>query len=178
MARIWRFGADVNTDQIVPGRYAPYMTSEAELPTFAFIEARPEFAKAVRPGDIVVGGRNFGCGSSRPAHAALKALGIGAVVAESFGRLFFRSSISDCLLVTACPGIVDFVDTGERIEEFFARIHMHDANTEIVGECAQHLCCFLFTQQAVVDEHAYELITDRTMQQSCRNRRIDAAGKT
>jgi 3-isopropylmalate/(R)-2-methylmalate dehydratase small subunit len=76
----------------------------------------PGFAAGVRPGDIVVAGKNFGCGSSRPAHAALKALGIGAVVAESFGRLFFRSSISDSLLVTVCPGIVDFVDTGERIE--------------------------------------------------------------
>jgi methanogen homoaconitase small subunit len=53
MTRVWRFGADVNTDQIVPGRFAPYMTSEAELSQYAFIEARPEFAKEVRAGPAV-----------------------------------------------------------------------------------------------------------------------------
>lgn len=95
MARIWRFGADVNTDQIVPGRYAPYMTSEAELPTFAFIEARPEFARTMRPGDIIVAGRNFGCGSSREyAPLALKLLGVGAIIAPSFARIFFRNALN------------------------------------------------------------------------------------
>ena len=53
MARIWKFGTDVNTDQIVPGRYAPYMTSEAELRKYPFIEARPDFAPNVKPGDII-----------------------------------------------------------------------------------------------------------------------------
>ena len=95
MARIWRFGEDVNTDQIVPGRYAPYMTSEAELPTFAFIEARPEFAKTVQPGDIIVAGRNFGCGSSREyAPLALKLNGLGAIIAPSFARIFFRNALN------------------------------------------------------------------------------------
>lgn len=95
MARIWRFGEDVNTDQIVPGRYAPYMTSEAELPTFAFIEARPEFAKMVRSGDIIVAGRNFGCGSSREyAPLALKLNGLGAIIAPSFARIFFRNALN------------------------------------------------------------------------------------
>ena len=95
MATIWRFGEDVNTDQIVPGRYAPYMTSEAELPTFAFIEARPEFAKTVRPGDIIVAGRNFGCGSSREyAPLALKLNGLGAIIAPSFARIFFRNALN------------------------------------------------------------------------------------
>ena len=63
--RVWRFGEDVNTDQIVPGRFAPYVTSEAELAKAPFVEARPEFAGEVRPGDLLVAGRNFGCGSSR-----------------------------------------------------------------------------------------------------------------
>ena len=95
MATIWRFGANVNTDQIVPGRYAPYMTSETELPTFAFIEARPEFARTVRPGDIIVAGRNFGCGSSREyAPLALKLLGLGAIIAPSFARIFFRNALN------------------------------------------------------------------------------------
>ncbi len=95
MARIWRFGEDVNTDQIVPGRYAPYMTSEAQLPTFAFIEARPEYAKTVQRGDIIVAGRNFGCGSSREyAPLALKLNGLGAIIAPSFARIFFRNALN------------------------------------------------------------------------------------
>ena len=95
MARIWRFGRDVNTDQIVPGRYAPYMTSEKELPTFAFVEARPDFAKTVQPGDIIVASQNFGCGSSREyAPLALKLNGIGAIIAPSFARIFYRNALN------------------------------------------------------------------------------------
>ncbi|MHB0877176.1 MAG: LeuD/DmdB family oxidoreductase small subunit [Anaerolineae bacterium] len=95
MARIWKFGDDVDTDQIVPGRYSPYMTSEAELPKYAFIEFRPEFAGKVRPGDIIVAEDNFGCGSSREyAPLALKRCGIAAIVANSFARIFFRNAIN------------------------------------------------------------------------------------
>ncbi len=95
MARVWRFGADVNTDQIVPGRFAPYVTSEAELRKYPFIEARPEFASTVQPGDIIVAGRNFGCGSSREyAPQALKLVGIGAIIAPSFARIFFRNGLN------------------------------------------------------------------------------------
>jgi len=95
MSRVWKFGDDVDTDQIVPGRYSPYMTSEAELPKYAFIEFRPEFAKEVRPGDIIVAGNNFGCGSSREyAPLALKKCGIAAIIANSFARIFFRNAIN------------------------------------------------------------------------------------
>lgn len=95
MARVWVFGEDVDTDQIVPGRYAPYMTSEEELPRHAFIEARPEFAGQVQPGDIIVAGRNFGCGSSREyAPKALKLCGVGAIIAPSFARIFFRNALN------------------------------------------------------------------------------------
>ena len=93
--RVWRFGEDVNTDQIVPGRYAPYMTSEAELARYPFIEARPEFAKELVPGDILVAGRNFGCGSSREyAPLALRLVGVGAIVAPSFARIFMRNALN------------------------------------------------------------------------------------
>ncbi|MBC7243054.1 MAG: 3-isopropylmalate dehydratase small subunit [Anaerolineae bacterium] len=95
MARVWLFGEDVDTDQIVPGRYAPYMTSEEELPKHAFIEARPEFAREVRPGDIIVAGANFGCGSSREyAPKALKLCGVGAIIAPGFARIFFRNALN------------------------------------------------------------------------------------
>lgn len=95
MARVWLFGDNVDTDQIVPGRYAPYMTSEAELGKYPFIEARPEFAKQVRPGDIIVAGANFGCGSSREyAPRALHVVGIAAVIAPSFARIFYRNTLN------------------------------------------------------------------------------------
>ncbi len=95
MARIWLFGDSVDTDQILPGRYAPYMTSEAELVKYPFIEARPEFAQEVKPGDIIVAGQNFGCGSSREyAPRALKAVGIAAIIAPGFSRIFYRNAIN------------------------------------------------------------------------------------
>ncbi len=95
MARVWTFGTDVNTDQIIPGRYAPYMTSEAELKKYPFIEARPEFPETVRPGDIIIAGRNFGCGSSREyAPQSLRLVEIGAIVAPSFARIFYRNALN------------------------------------------------------------------------------------
>jgi methanogen homoaconitase small subunit len=95
MARIWLFGDNVDTDQILPGRYAPYMTSEAELGKYPFIEARPEFAGQVRPGDVIVAGPNFGCGSSREyAPRALKVVGIAALIAPSFARIFYRNALT------------------------------------------------------------------------------------
>ena len=95
MSRVWVFGADVDTDQIIPGRYSPYMTSEDSLARYAFIEHRPDFAAQVRPGDILVAGKNFGCGSSREyAPRALQKSGIVAIIAPSFARIFFRNAIN------------------------------------------------------------------------------------
>lgn len=96
MARVWIFGTDVNTDQIVPGRYAPYMLkNEADLRKYPFVEARPDFAPSVQPGDLIVAGRNFGCGSSREyAPLALKMVGIGAIVAPLFARIFYRNALN------------------------------------------------------------------------------------
>jgi len=95
MARVWLFGDSVDTDQILPGRYAPYMTSEADLGKYPFIEARPEFAQQVQAGDIIVAGSNFGCGSSREyAPRSLQVVGIAAVIAPSFSRIFFRNALN------------------------------------------------------------------------------------
>ncbi len=95
MNRIWLFGSAIDTDQIIPGRYSPYMTSEDELARYAFIERRPDFAPNVRPGDIIVAGKNFGCGSSREyAPRALQKCGIAAIIAPSFARIFFRNAIN------------------------------------------------------------------------------------
>ncbi|MGC9469014.1 MAG: homoaconitate hydratase [Anaerolineae bacterium] len=95
MNRIWLFGDAIDTDQIIPGRYSPYMTSEEDLAQYAFIERRPDFAPNVRAGDVIVAGRNFGCGSSREyAPRALKKCGIAGIIAPSFARIFFRNAIN------------------------------------------------------------------------------------
>ena len=95
MNRAWLFGQDIDTDQIIPGRYSPYMTSEDDLAKYAFIENRPDFAPHVQPGDVIIAGKNFGCGSSREyAPRALFKCGIVAIIAPSFARIFFRNAIN------------------------------------------------------------------------------------
>src|SRR5207237_4600015 len=93
MGRVFKFGDAISTDAIIPGRYN-VTTDAAALGRACFIEARPEFAASVQPGDVIVAGRNFGCGSSREhAPMAIKADGIQAVVARSFARIFYRNAI-------------------------------------------------------------------------------------
>lgn len=93
MPRLWRFGDNIDTDQIVPGRYAPYMTADNEMQKYAFIERRPEFAQEVQEGDIIVAGRNFGCGSSREyATLALRRSPIAGIIAQGFARIFYRNA--------------------------------------------------------------------------------------
>ena len=113
--RAWKFGDNINTDLITPGRYN-VTTDKTRLGEIAFIEYRPEFAKEVREGDLIVGGMNFGCGSSREhSPIALKAAGIKAVVAKSFGRIFFRNSVNIGLPIFVCQG-VDGIDDGDDVE--------------------------------------------------------------
>jgi methanogen homoaconitase small subunit len=116
MPRAWVFGDDLDTDQIVPGRYAPFMVGQDKFHTYAFCDARPGFAKDVRPGDILVGGTNFGCGSSREyAVAALKKLGVGAVVAKSFARIFFRNCINLGIPAIESADAVEIVRDGDLV---------------------------------------------------------------
>jgi len=92
--RAWVFGDNVDTDQVIPAEHLVTMDT-AELARHAFEKAMPEFASQVRPGDVVVAGSNFGCGSSREhAPRALMGAGISCVVAKSFARIFFRNSIN------------------------------------------------------------------------------------
>ena len=116
MARAWVFGDDLDTDQMVPGRYAPFMVGQDKFQNYAFYDARPGFAKDVRPGDILVGGENFGCGSSREyAVAALKKLGIGGVVAKNFARIFFRNCINLGIPVVESPDAVALARDGDQV---------------------------------------------------------------
>lgn len=113
--RVWRFGNDVNTDLIIPGRYN-ITTDPVELGKAAFIENRPDFTGNVKPGDVIVAGRNFGCGSSREhAPIAIKAAGVSVVLAESFARIFLRNAINIGLPVMVCPSLGD-VEDGDDIE--------------------------------------------------------------
>ena len=116
MSRVWRFGSDCDTDQIVPGRYAPYMRPNEDVGDAAFIEVRPEFAKTAKPGDIIVAGLNFGCGSSREyAVTALKRRQVGAIIALSYARIFFRNSINLGIPLFESPEIVEAVQDGEEV---------------------------------------------------------------
>lgn len=92
--KAWKFGENVDTDQIIPAEYL-VTADPKQLALHAFEKVRPEFSALVRPGDIIVAGRNFGCGSSRE-HAPLALLGAGikCVIAKSFARIFFRNSIN------------------------------------------------------------------------------------
>ena len=118
MARVWKFGSDVDTDQIVPGRYAPYMLkSGQDVKDFAFIEARPEFAREAEPGDILIAGENFGCGSSREyAPEALRRRQIGAIVAAGFARIFFRNAINLGIPVYESADISEQLTDGEIVD--------------------------------------------------------------
>ena len=114
--KAWKFGNNIETDQIYPGIYAEQTEMEDIKKHALSGSAEPKFADEVQPGDIVVAGTNFGCGSSRE-HAAmtLKGAGVGAVLAESFGRIFFRNAINLGLPVIVCPGISKCAQKGDEI---------------------------------------------------------------
>ncbi|MCU0860974.1 MAG: 3-isopropylmalate dehydratase small subunit [Methanomassiliicoccales archaeon] len=113
--RAWRFGDHINTDLIIPGRYLDD-PSPSNLAAHAMEDADPTFPRQVRQGDVIVAGRNFGCGSSREqAPVALKSAGVSAVVAGSFARIFYRNCINVGLPVIICPEAGSMVRTWDVI---------------------------------------------------------------
>lgn len=117
MARVWKFGSDVDTDQIVPGRFAPYMRPDADVGDAAFIEARPDFNLGALPDDIIVAVDNFGCGSSREyAVEALLRRKVGAIIANSFARIFFRNALNLGIPLFTAPEIVASLQEGDQVE--------------------------------------------------------------
>jgi len=114
--KVWRYGDDINTDYIIPGRYME-LTDPKEMAEKVFEEYDPSFREGVQPGDILVGGNNFGCGSSREhAPIAIKGNGISIVLAESFARIFYRNAINIGLPALECPGIYNAVIKGDLLE--------------------------------------------------------------
>ncbi len=115
--RVWKYGDSVNTDVIFPGRYTYKMMEPAEMAKHAMEDLDPDFAKNAKPGDVIVAGKNFGCGSSREqAAASLKAAGIQAVVAKSFARIYFRNAINLGLAVLQCAEASEALKTGDEVE--------------------------------------------------------------
>lgn len=119
--RVWKYGDDVNTDVIFPGKYTYTVTDRKEMAAHALEDLDPRFAKEMKPGDIIVAGKNFGCGSSREQAAfALKEAGVGAVVAASFARLYFRNALNAGLPVVNCPEAIPHIQDGGQVSIDFA----------------------------------------------------------
>lgn len=115
MGRAWKLHDNVNTDEIIPGRYN-VTTDRASLAEHCLCEVRPDFAPNVRQGDVLVGGRNFGCGSSREhAPVAIQTCGVAAVVAPSFARIFYRNAVNIGLPVLTCAE-ADRIADGDEVE--------------------------------------------------------------
>ncbi len=116
MGKIFKFHTDVDTDQIIASQYLLFPTID-EMKAHAFESLDADFAAKVRPGDYVVAAENFGCGSSREqAPSVLKALGIRAVLAKSFARIFYRNAINIGLPVIVCKDLYDHVESGDDME--------------------------------------------------------------
>jgi len=114
--RVWKFGDDVNTDLIIPGKYKLSITDLDELSKHAMEGLVPNFAERFKRGDLIVAGENFGCGSSREqAPLVLRHIGVGAVIAKSFARIFYRNSINIGLPVIEC-GEAEEIDDGDILE--------------------------------------------------------------
>jgi 3-isopropylmalate dehydratase small subunit len=114
--RVWKYGADVDTDRIIPARYL--VTSDPEeLAKYCMEDEDPSFAKNVKKGDIIVADKNFGCGSSREhAPISIKAAGISCVIAKSFARIFYRNAFNMGLLILESEEAVDNSRKGDVIE--------------------------------------------------------------
>lgn len=130
--RVWKYGDNVNTDVIFPGKYTYTISHDpAELARHALEDLDPSFADGARAGDVIVAGRNWGNGSSREqAVTCLVAAGVHAIIAKSFARIYYRNAINNGLLVIACPQLVDHVESGDWIE-----INM-DAAQILLNGCA------------------------------------------
>jgi 3-isopropylmalate/(R)-2-methylmalate dehydratase small subunit len=115
--RVWKYGNDINTDMLFPGKYTYTCSTPEEILPHLLEDLDPSFAKEARAGDVIIAGDNFGCGSSREQPTVgLKALRIKAVVAKSFARIFYRSAINQGLVLIECPDAVDAYGEGSTVE--------------------------------------------------------------
>jgi 3-isopropylmalate/(R)-2-methylmalate dehydratase small subunit len=115
--KVWKFGRDINTDIIIAGKRKYDTLDIKEISKYAFEAINHDFSKKVKDGDVIVAGANFGCGSSRE-HAPLviKALGISAIIAESFARIFYRNAINIGLSIVECKEASEKIEEGDEVE--------------------------------------------------------------
>lgn len=114
--KVWKYKDDINTDLIFPGRYTYVLMSEADMAAHALEDLDGDFLAKGAPGDIIVAGKNWGCGSAREqAVKALKARGVAAIIAKSFARIYFRNSLNEGLPVIVCPEAVNAVENGQTV---------------------------------------------------------------
>ena len=114
--RVWVYGDNVNTDVIFPGKYTYTLKTNEDIGAHALEDLDPAFRAGVQPGDVIVAGRNWGCGSSREqAVTCLKYAGIGLIVAASFNGLYFRNCINQGVLPVVLPGLAELLHTGDVI---------------------------------------------------------------
>lgn len=136
--RVWKYGDNIDTDAIVPARYLN-TTSEQELASHCMEDWDASFVKEVRPGDIVVAGSNFGCGSSREhAPIALKASGVACVVAETFARIFFRNSLNIGLPILECPEAARATEAGQVLEIDLSTGRIFNVNTGVTYQASPY----------------------------------------
>ena len=132
--KAWKFGNDINTDLIIAGKYKLSITDIDELSRHAMEALIPDFAKKIEKGDLVVAGRNFGCGSSREqAPLVLKHIGVGAVIAESFARIFYRNAINIGLPVIECKE-TNKIANGDLLEVSLSEGHIKNLTKNEVYE--------------------------------------------
>ena len=114
--RVWKYGDDVNTDVIFPGKYTYTITDPEEMAKHALEDLDAEFVHRLQPGDVIVAGKNFGCGSSREqAATCLKYAGVGAIIARSFSRIFYRNAINQGLPALAVPEAAEKIHAGQTV---------------------------------------------------------------
>ena len=115
--RVWKYGDNINTDVIFPGKYTYTVSDHSEMAKYSMEDLDPSFASNVKSGDIVVGGSNFGCGSSREqAVICLRESGVNAIVAKSFARIYFRNAVNAGVSPIQCSEAVDNIENGETVE--------------------------------------------------------------
>lgn len=128
-SKAWKFGDNIDTDLIIPARYLN-TSDPAELAKHAMEDADPNWVKKTKPGDFIVGGENFGCGSSREhAPIALKAAGVSAVIAKSFARIFYRNAINIGLPIMESVKAAEEIKEGDEIEVELATGQIKDLTT-------------------------------------------------
>lgn len=115
--KVWKYGDDINTDMLFPGKYTYTCGTADEIRPHLLEDLDPTFSAAVQSGDLLFAGKNFGCGSSREQPVVgLKAVGIQAIVAKGFARIFYRAAINQGLLLVECPQAVDAYQPGDEVE--------------------------------------------------------------